>query len=111
MSKKIGPCALCGREVPLTFHHYIPRTVHSNKWFKKNFTREQMAEGIDVCRDCHSAVHKFVPSEKELARKYNAREKLLEHEEIATFVAWISQRDPSSRVRTRAAKPNRRGRR
>ena len=98
---------MCGREMPLTFHHYIPRTLHANKWFRKNFTREQMAEGIDVCRDCHSAIHKYIPREKELGREYNTREKLLAHEELGTFVQWLSKRDPSSRVRTRISRSNR----
>ena len=31
----------------------------------KVYTREEMAKGIDVCQDCHSAIHRFVPSEKD----------------------------------------------
>ena len=86
------PCALCGRERLLTFHHLIPRTLHSNKWFEKNFTKDDMrSRGIDVCRECHSAIHRFL-SEKELGRHYNTLEKLRAHEALARFVAWISKR-------------------
>jgi hypothetical protein len=86
------PCALCGRERKLTFHHLIPRTLHSNKWFEKNFTKEEMrTRGIEVCRECHSAIHRFIP-EKELGRNFNTLEKLLTHEALSRFVSWISKR-------------------
>jgi len=76
----------------LTFHHLIPRTFHSNKWFEKNFTKEDMRNrGIAVCRECHSAIHRFL-SEKELGRHYNTLEKLRAHEALAHFVDWISKR-------------------
>ena len=29
-------CELCYSEVVHNFHHYIPRTLHSNKWFKSD---------------------------------------------------------------------------
>jgi len=85
-------CALCGRERTLTFHHLIPRTLHSNKWFEKNFKKEDMrTRGIEVCRECHSAIHRFI-SEKELGRNFNTLEKLLTHEALSRFVSWISKR-------------------
>lgn len=96
-----GTCELCQRDRELTFHHLIPRTTHRNKWFRKNFTREEMQRGLNLCRDCHSAVHQFVPSEKELGRHYNTREKLLEHPELAQFVTWVAQRSGKQRYRTR----------
>lgn len=84
---KVGHCELCGREKVLTFHHLIPRTLHTNKWFKKRFTREEMAKGLWVCRPCHSTIHRYL-KEKDLGRSYHTREKLLEHEMIARYVAW-----------------------
>ncbi|MEO1615530.1 MAG: hypothetical protein AAFV88_06755 [Planctomycetota bacterium] len=85
------PCRLCDRVTRrgTTEHHLIPRTCHSNKWFKKNFSREQMRTTISVCHDCHRAIHRFVPREKELGRDYHTIELLLQHEQIARFVAWI----------------------
>lgn len=93
MSKKskFGSCEMCKREMELTFHHLIPRTLHSVKWFKKNFTKEEMNSGIDVCPDCHMTIHK-THSEKELGRNYNTLEKLMADPEIAKFVEWISKR-------------------
>ena len=84
-------CALCQRitKTGTTEHHLIPHTCHRNKWFKKNFTREQMNETIDVCRDCHRAIHRLEIIEKDLGRHYNTIEKLLAHSEIGKFVAWV----------------------
>ena len=84
-------CELCDRQKPLTFHHLIPRTLHSNRWFKKNFTREQRQQGLNLCRACHRTVHECL-TEKELGRDYNTRERLLEHEKIRAFVRWVSTR-------------------
>jgi hypothetical protein len=96
----VGSCALCERETARTFHHLIPRTLHRNKWFQKRYTREQLSKGIDVCQDCHSAIHRYIHSEKELGRHYNSIDSLKSHEQLAQYLQWISGRDPSSRVRT-----------
>jgi len=84
-------CDLCGRVTKrgTTEHHLIPRTCHSNKWFKKQFTRQQMNETIDLCRDCHRAIHEFIPSEKDLGRHYNTVERLRANEEMAKFLIWV----------------------
>lgn len=99
----VGACQLCARELELTFHHLIPRTLHSNKWFKKTFTRERMQSGLDLCRDCHSAIHQFV-SEKELGRHVNTREALLAHPQIGRFVTWVATRRGRHKTR-KARKP------
>lgn len=85
------PCRLCGRVLRrgTTEHHLIPRTCHSNKWFNRRFTRDQMRETIPVCRDCHRSIHDLIPSEKELGRDYNTVEALLAHAELGKFVAWV----------------------
>jgi hypothetical protein len=92
-------CQLCRSEPSHNFHHLIPRSLHANKWFKKRFTREQMREGIDVCRQCHHAIHDLVPDEKELGRHYHTLPALLAHPELSKYVAWKRQRgrrSPSS---------------
>jgi len=91
---RIQPCQLCQRTVKkgTTEHHLIPRRCHRNRWFQKNFTREQMRTTISVCGDCHNAIHRFVPREKELGRYHNTIETLLEHPEIGKFVVWVSKR-------------------
>ena len=92
--RQIGACELCRRQkTNLSFHHLIPQTVHGNAWFRKKFSREQMrTRGLNLCRECHHAVHEFIPNEKELGRNYNTRELLLSHEKIANHVKWISRR-------------------
>ena len=87
-------CALCRREPKkgTTEHHLILRTCHRNKWFQKRFSRERMAETVPLCRDCHSAVHRFIPKEKELGRHYNTCALLLGHEKMGPFVQWVRKR-------------------
>jgi hypothetical protein len=82
-------CELCERIVSQTTrHHLIPRTVHKNKWFRKNFEKEQMHETVDLCKDCHRQIHKFIP-EKEMGRYYHTLEKLRKHEQVANFLEWL----------------------
>ena len=85
----------------MTFHHLIPRTLHRNKWFKKRYTREELHQGLELCRDCHSAIHRFVPREKDLGRAYFTKELLLGHEEIGKFVTWVATRAGQQRVKVR----------
>jgi len=84
-------CELCGRLKELTFHHYIPKTLHTNKFFKKLYDSKFMKEsGIDLCDDCHSAIHTFF-KEKELGRYYNDKDKLLSNEKVRKFLKWIKK--------------------
>lgn len=86
-------CELCGSSDDyLNFHHLIPRTLHSNKWFKKNFTKEQMNSGIWICKKfCHPEIHKYI-DEKEMGTTYNTLEKLLEHPSVQKYINWRSKR-------------------
>lgn len=87
------PCELCEREKELTFHHLIPKINHSKSRFKKLFTKEEMNNrGIDICRDCHTTIHKLIDN-KTLGLIYNTLEKLLEHEGVAKFVKWVKGQD------------------
>lgn len=90
---KVGPCELCGRVTKrgTTAHHLIPRTCHRNKWFQKRFTREQFNETVDLCHDCHGAIHDFVPREKELGRHYFTLDRLRAHPKLARFLEWIAK--------------------
>ena len=51
-----------------------------------------MQQTISVCRDCHSSIHKLIPSEKELGRHYHSVESLLAHEALGRYVAWVRDR-------------------
>lgn len=85
-------CELCQAEEAHNFHHFIPRTLHSNKWFKRRYTREQMQEGVQVCKQCHQTIHDLIPKEKELGRHYNTMDKLLAHPQVAGYVKWKRER-------------------
>jgi uncharacterized protein YlaI len=84
-------CGLCERLKELTFHHFIPKTLHSNKYFRKMFSIEYMkTHGIDLCDDCHRQIHHFF-TEKELGKNYNTKEKLLSDERVRKFLRWVKK--------------------
>lgn len=92
-------CELCGRERELTFHHFIPKCLHKNKWFKKNFTKEEMSKGINICKhDCHPQIHRFI-SEKELGRYWNTLKLLLSHPEVLKYVNWVKKQQGGKQKR------------
>ena len=81
-------CELCGTGRLITFHHLIPKSCHKNKWFRKNFSKEQMREsGIYICRSCHSFIHRQF-AEKTLGRDLNSLQALLADEKIKKHIAW-----------------------
>lgn len=88
-------CELCGANEVHNEHHLIPKTCHKNKWFKKNYTREEMNTTIGICRGCHRFLNKLYPNkeQKKLGKNYNTVELLLSHPEVAKYVEW-SQNHP-----------------
>lgn len=81
-------CQLCEADPIHSFHHFIPRTVHRNKWFKKRFTKVEMrTSGLELCKQYHEMLHELI-SEKELGRQFNTRDKLVAHPEVAKYLAW-----------------------
>lgn len=86
-------CELCKRtDTVLTFHHLIPVCLHTNKWFKKNFTREEMISGIYICQqDCHKQIHLLI-SEKEMGKNYNTVSKLLGHPGVKKYIKWLKKK-------------------
>jgi len=80
---------LCGRSnITINEHHLIPKTTHSSKFVKKNFSSNEMNKTIDVCLSCHKNIHTSF-SEKDLARTYNNRDILLSSDRISKFADWI----------------------
>jgi len=80
-------CQLCQRKIGLTFHHLIPRKVHSRARFKKAYTRAELNRGIWICRDCHKAVHRFY-DELTLAKGFSSLEALLASEQLQKHIEW-----------------------
>ena len=86
-------CELCGRERPLTFHHFVPKAVHGRREFRTLWTETQMQHhGIHICRVCHDGIHIHVPDLRELARSYPSRDALLAHPGIAAHVRYARKR-------------------
>ena len=85
---KHGPCALCGRETPLTFHHLIPRKMHRRTRFRKAYERDELQRGIDVCARCHKGLHRL-HDEMTLGRDLNTLEALVADPAVAKHVAWV----------------------
>lgn len=50
-----------------------------------------MAATIEVCRDCHRAIHHRVPCEKQLGRHYNTRDKLLTYSQFAKISDLVKE--------------------
>lgn len=76
----------------LTRHHLIPKHLHRKPRFQKLFGKEALiTRTLWVCRPCHNAIHKAA-SEYELGLHYNTRDKLLELEELSSFVAWLKDK-------------------
>ena len=97
-------CLFCHRDLPLTFHHLIPKSLHKKQWIKRRFTKNSLQDGILICRDCHDALHKMI-SRKECATTYNSCEKILQHPDFSNFVRWVKKQNKTSK---RFCKPSKR---
>ena len=83
-------CPLCGRPIPPSeqeAHHFLPKSKGGK------------ATTL-VHRICHRQVHALF-SEAELARDYASAEALLAHPDVQRFVAWVQDKPPAFRERTR----------
>ncbi|EMD39836.1 hypothetical protein CERSUDRAFT_103776 [Gelatoporia subvermispora B] len=87
---RTSECEICEREVPLTYHHLIPRQVHA-KVLKKGWHPQAILNSVAwLCRPCHSVVHQ-VSSNEELARSYYTVEMLLQREDIQRWRKYASK--------------------
>jgi len=100
-----GCCLMCERKMLLTFHHVIPKEVH--EWYKKHhgMTKNQLHQGIMICRSCHSALHSFEDN-KTLAEKYSTLEAILSHPKVQKWLPYIRKRRPLSKKDHRTLAPN-----
>ena len=77
-------CPLCGREMvegpSVDLHHLVPKSKKGK-------------ETVLLHLICHRKIHSLL-SEKEIATKYNTIAKLQEHEDIKTFIEWVSKKNP-----------------
>lgn len=68
-------------------------------------SKAELHAGIMICRDCHSAVHKFEDN-KTLAAEYSTLDKLLEHPRMSAWLSYIRKRRPTSKADKRTWRPS-----
>ena len=75
-------CALCGRPIPAhakqSLHHLVPK-LRGGKG----------GPTVILHQICHNEIHAAL-TETELARDFDAPEKLRAHPKLAKFIAWIA---------------------
>ena len=74
----------------LTFHHLIPRKLHRRPRFRRQYTRDRLAAGVYVCRECHDGIHNTY-TEMELARDYATLQDLLADPKLARHFNWLAR--------------------
>ena len=97
-----GSCELCTRDIPLTFHHLIPKSVHGKYVSRASLPSGLPADatpakdflsryGIMVCSACHAVVHRLAPNAV-LAERFNSLASLKEAPEVIRWCQYASQR-------------------
>jgi hypothetical protein len=84
------PCPLCGRRVPLTFHHLIPRKLHRRPGFARRYSREELNRGVHVCRDCHDGIHGRY-DEMTLARRFSDLDAIRQDPILLRHFRWVAR--------------------
>jgi len=88
--KNSANCELCGRARDLTFHHLIPRKLHKRRRFKKLYSREQLNQGIYLCRLCHNGLHRLY-NEEALAKLFNDKQKIMADPVLIKHIDWSAK--------------------
>lgn len=87
-------CELCSREVFTTWHHLIPRALHTKKRYIRRFGKQEMrTRGLDLCKLCHDGLHDIF-TEKELGETYNTKEALLIDDRVRKHIQWVKRQKP-----------------
>jgi hypothetical protein len=87
---KMGRCPLCQRDVPLTFHHLIPKKLHRRTRFKKSFSKEHLNQGVFICRLCHNGIHDHY-DEMTLAKEFGTFDQLQQDGNIRRHAQWVAK--------------------
>lgn len=90
-------CDLCLRsEIVTTGHHLIPRTMHSKKRIRRDYTRIEMNKRVPFCKECHKQIHKLF-TERELAYTYNTLEILKAQSSVQKWIAFVKDKPNGKR--------------
>ena len=87
VGRRVGACALCKRETNLTFH-LIPRKVYRRTYLRKNYSREGLTQGVDLCWLCHRGIHRLF-EQMTLARESSSLDALQANPLIQRHVEWV----------------------
>jgi hypothetical protein len=93
---RTGECPLCQRNTALTFNLLIPKKMHRRRFFQKTYKRQQLAEGVYICRLCHNGIHRLF-DEMALAKSLNTLENLLQDEALQKHCRWVARQRLASR--------------
>lgn len=64
--------------------------MHRRTYFKKHYSKAELAAGIDICRQCHTGLHKRF-SEMQLAKQLNNVEAIQSEPGLAEYFNWLSK--------------------
>ena len=84
-----GCCLVCERSTKLTRHHLFPRETHK-RLSKEGFTGLELNTTMNVCRMCHSAIHRFFTND-DLANSFYSLDLLLNDEKFFKYAKWASK--------------------
>ncbi len=87
---RLGRCPFCRRDLPLTFHHLIPKKLHRRTRFRKQYSHEQLNRGINICRQCHDGIHDRY-DEMTLYRDFSSPDRLAADPALARYFEWVAR--------------------
>ncbi|GGW90572.1 hypothetical protein GCM10007391_26010 [Alteromonas halophila] len=64
--------------------------MHRRAYFRKNYSRQELSQGIYICRQCHDGIHRFYTA-MELAKHLNTLDRLLADDSLAAHFAWVAR--------------------
>ncbi|MFT6407375.1 MAG: hypothetical protein ACJAQ6_000786 [Arenicella sp.] len=64
--------------------------MHRRTHFKKHFSKQQLNQGIMLCRICHSGIHKRF-DEMHLAKALNTETAIKRNPDLEKFFDWVSK--------------------
>ena len=72
--------------------------MHRRNYFKKNFSKADLNRGVDICRPCHSGIHKRY-DEMTLAKQFASFEALVQDVSLQKHFQWVAKQKVKQRSR------------
>jgi|TARA_B100000700_G_scaffold74600_1_gene83356 hypothetical protein len=64
--------------------------MHRRNYFKKRYSKTELAAGIMVCRQCHNGIHRFY-DEMTLAKTFSTPASLKADPRLSEYFAWVAR--------------------